>query len=113
MAHLLCQNWEWHNTKIRIVIPVIHNEQEEALVEATEKLLEDARLEAELLPINPESMNGQMLRIFSSDADCVFINVDLPDDEDADQWYSNLDDQIEGLPTTIMVHSTIKADILI
>ena len=113
MAHLLCQNWEWHHAKIRIIMPVKKDAKKTALADAATKLLEDARLEAEVLPVSMEEMDACMLHEYSGDADCIFINVDLPEDEEAGQWYSRLEEQIEGLPTTIMVHSTIKTDILI
>lgn len=41
------------------------------------------------------------------------MNVDLPKDDNPDKWYEKIDRQIDGLPTTILVHSTIKSDILI
>ena len=113
MAHLLCQNWEWNRAKLRIIMPVKNDAKKTALAGAAEKLLEDARMEAEVLPVSMEEMDARVLHEYSGDADCIFINVDLPEDEEVDQWYNRLEDQLEGLPTTIMVHSTIKTDILI
>ena len=56
----------------------------------------------------------EMLQKHSGDADCVFLNVDLPErNGNIDRWHQEIDRDIAELPTTILVHSRVKLDILV
>ena len=75
--------------------------------------LENASIDADILAALKSGTKQEMLNRHSSDADCIFMNFDLSKADNPDQWYDEIGQQIDGLPTTILVHSTIKSDILI
>ena len=90
-----------------------NEEEKDRFAHMVTKTLENARIEADVLVILSMTSKEEMLRQNSSDADCIFINIDLPKADNSVEWYAEIDQQIDGLPTTILVHSTIKSDILI
>ena len=114
MGHLLGQNWEWHHAEYRVLVPVVDRESAGPIIYEVEQCILKARLDAKVISVVASGTKKEMLQKYSGNADCVFLNVDLPQrSEDVDRWHQEIDDEIDGLPTTILVHSTVKLDILV
>jgi amino acid transporter len=112
MAHLLRNNWEWHHSTLRVIVPAETEQKVNQLADEISQLTDSARLEVEIVPLVIAKIDKKTLHEQSSDADCIFINVDLPEDEPPEEWFDEMNQTIKDLPTTILVHSTITTDIL-
>ncbi|EKD81100.1 MAG: hypothetical protein ACD_39C01979G0001 [uncultured bacterium] len=112
MAHLLSHNWEWGNSRI-VLKRVIQNEGGlEQSKQALKELIEFARVDAEPEVVVCTGNFADTLHRSSSDADCVFMGFELPDPEREEEWFDNYEKLLQGLPTTLLVHSTDSRDYL-
>jgi len=113
LAHLLSRNWEWADSKIRLIRVV---EREEGRIPARTALIEmveAARLEAEILvPVSTDPFIDT-LRETSADATCIFLGFILPEELSHDKAIQgNWVRMLEGMPTTILVNNAGTSELL-
>jgi len=112
MAHLLSHNWEWGNSRIVLKRVIQTLEGLEQSRKALEELIEFARVDAEAEVVVCSGNFADTLHKNSGDADCVFIGFELPEAGDEENWFANYEKMLNGLPTTLMVHSADAKDYL-
>ncbi|MBN2081038.1 amino acid permease [bacterium] len=106
LAHLLSRNWEWADARIRLLRVVPREEGQIPARNALRDLVESARFDAEIVvPVCAEPFID-ILHRYSTEAACVFLGMLLPAADKRAQWQAHLDEMLEGLPTTILVHSS-------
>jgi len=111
LAHLLRTNWEWANTEIRILRLVSQEAGRQPAVQALQKLIAEARVEARAEVIVSQRPYLQVLHDHSQDATCVFLGFELPTDAERAQWHDWYTQLTAPLPTTILVCSQGAEDI--
>ena len=105
LAFLISENWEWANTKIRMMRVV---EKEEGLAQAElalKKLLDLARVEGDVEVVLAEESFSRVLHKYSADATCVILGFELPEKADEAEWHAGYRAFVDGMPTTILVNS--------
>lgn len=110
LAWLLTRNWEWENTKIR-VLRVVDNEAGRKPAEAAlQELVNSARIEAKVSIIVSEEPFSKILRENSSDTECVMLGFEPPQEGQAAPWQRLYDSYLHNMPTTILVSSSGRED---
>ena len=113
LAHLLTRNWEWADSRIRLIRVVEREEGSEPARRALQEMVEAARLDAEtFVPVSTDPF-VETLRRHSADASCIFLGFILPEELSHDQaiqgsWVRMLD----GMPTTILVNNAGTSELL-
>jgi hypothetical protein len=105
LAFLISENWDWSNTRIRILRVV---EKEAGLGQAEgalRKLLDLARVEGEVEVVLAEESFSRVLHKYSADATCVILGFELPEKADEAEWHACYRAFVDGMPTTILVNS--------
>ncbi len=111
LAHLLAQNWQWRDSQIRILRVIGDEAGRESSRLAIGELVEATRIRAEPQVIVSTEPFSEVLRHHSSRADVIFLGLQPPSDEPAEQTYHRLSDLLSEMPTTILVHSSGEADV--
>ncbi|MDA3926711.1 MAG: hypothetical protein PF904_18650 [Kiritimatiellae bacterium] len=101
MAHLLSSNWEWDNAEVRLLRLISNKEGAESVRTAFQQLLDDVRIEATPTPVVSERTFNEVVQSHSSDATCVILGFDFPDD--VSSWVAKVTQTIAPLPTTLLV----------
>lgn len=101
MAHLLSSNWEWDNPEIRVLRLINNPDGSEAVRDAFQQMLDDVRIDAIPTPVVSDLPFNQVVQQYSSDATCVLLGFDFPDDVSA--WLAKVAETIDPLPTTLLV----------
>jgi hypothetical protein len=112
LAHLLTRNWEWRGSTLRILRVVTDAAGRESSREAVRKLVQAARITAEAEVVVSTSPFSEVVKAHSRYADVVFLGFQMHGDRSPQEEYRHTQDLLEGLPTTILVHSTGEADLL-
>ncbi len=113
LAFLISENWEWANSKIRILRVVENETGQEPAEEALQKLVELARVEAEVEIVLAEESFSRILHNHSADATCVILGCELPEKADEAEWHANYRSFVDGMPTMILVNSLGGEDIFV
>ena len=111
-SHLLTLNFEWSDTKIRLLRMIQNEEGREPATHALKEMVEAARIDADVQVIVSESPFKDVLHRHSSDASVVFLGFILPDEEEAEQFQSRYEEMLSGLPTTLLFCSSGEADLM-
>ncbi len=111
LAYLLTHNWDWTQTRIRIIRMLEPDEATDEAAAAVEELIDAARLEADFL-ILPDGNFAEQLPKTSKDADLVMLGFRPPSDEAAQAFHEAYSGFVDGMPTTLLVCSTGDADLL-
>ncbi len=111
LAHLLAQNWEWRDSRIRVLRAVRDPAGRESSRQALGQLIEAARIRAEPHVIVSAEPFSRVLQDQSAGADAVFLGLQPGESESSAQMYGRLNALLEHLPTTILVHSSGEADV--
>ena len=111
LAHLLAQNWEWRDSRIRILRVIKDAAGRESSRQAVRKLVEAARIRAEPRVIVSAEPFSEVFRSHSAKADVVFLGLHPSEDESAAQLYRRVSELLTDMPTTILVHSSGEADL--
>ncbi|UCC97034.1 MAG: hypothetical protein JSW66_14455 [Phycisphaerales bacterium] len=111
LGHLLAQNWEWRDCRIRILRVIKDAAGRDSSRQAVRKLVEAARIRAEPRVIVSAEPFPEVFRSHSAKADVVFLGFQPSEDESAEHLYHRLDELLTDMPTTILVHSSGEADL--
>lgn len=111
LAHLLTQNWQWRDSRIRILRVVKDAAGRDSSRRAVRELIEAARIRAEPRVIVSAEPFSDIFRSHSAKADVVFLGLNPSEDESAGQLYHRVGDLLTDMPTTILVHSSGEADL--
>lgn len=111
LAHLLAQNWEWRDGRIRVIRVIEDAAGRKSSREAVKSLIDAARLRAEPQVIVSSDPFCDVLQSHSARSDVVFLGIQPSDDEPPIELYRRVDQLVEHMPTTILVHSSGEADV--
>lgn len=111
LAYLLTHNWEWTQTRIRLIKMLDEGETAAEAEAQLEELLDAARLDADFLVLDSGNF-AQQLEATSGDADLVMLGFKPPAGDRAEGFHTAYSEFVEGLPTTLLVCSTGDADLL-
>ena len=110
-AHLLAQNWQWRDSKIRILRVIGDEAGRQSSRQAIRELVDATRIRAEPRVIVSTDSFSNVFRSHSAKADVIFLGIQPPGDETAVQCYRRLSELLSDMPTTILVHSSGEADV--
>jgi len=105
LAFLLSENWEWANTRIRILRVVENEAGKDPAANSLHELLDLARVAGEVKVVVSEESFSRILHEHSADAACVILGFELPEKGGEAEWHACYRSFIDGMPTTIMVNS--------
>jgi amino acid transporter len=111
LAHLLAQNWEWRDSRIRVLRAIRDPAGRESSRQALGRLIEAARIRAEPHVIVSAEPFSHILQGHSAGTDAVFLGLQLAESESSAHTYGRLNALLDHLPTTILVHSSGEADV--
>jgi amino acid transporter len=111
LAHLLTQNWQWRDSRIRVLRVIRDAAGRDSSRQAVRELVEAARIRAEPRVIVSAEPFSEVFRSHSAKADVVFLGLHPSEDESAGHLYRRLDELLTDMPTTILVHSSGEADL--
>jgi hypothetical protein len=112
LAHLLSQNWEWRGGRVRILRAVDDEAAREPSHAAMMRLAGAARLDVDVEIIVTRDPIGRVITKHSQDAGVVFMGFQPPEEDQALDFYENIEVLTASLPTTILVSSCGEADLL-
>jgi len=112
LAHLLTHNWEWANTRIRLVRLVEQEQEVKSARESMVQLVESARIDAEVHPIYSRDSFRDVFRRASADAAAIFVGFHPVEESKALAFHANVTHILEDMPTTLLVCSSGEADLL-
>jgi amino acid transporter len=113
LAFLISENWEWANTKIRILRGVEKETGQEPAKQALQKLVDLARVEAEVEVVLEEGSFSRVLHKHSADATCVILGFELPEKGAEAEWHDNYRSFVDEMPTMILVNSLGGEDLFV
>ncbi len=105
LAFLISENWEWHNTEIRVLRVVDNEAGRKPALTALQELIESARVEALVRIIVSEKAFEDILYQHSADAICVMLGFEIPEAGSEEAWNNTYRRYVDTLPTTILVNS--------
>jgi hypothetical protein len=111
LAYLLTQNMPWRHARLRILRVTARPEERAAAQAELEGLIQASRVEAEALTLVSDQGFAGVLKQHSADADLVFLGLDLAPESEAECSCQRCILTVEGLPTTLLVHSSGEADL--
>lgn len=112
LAHLLLSNPEWARSQIRVLRLARTHEESVASEEAVRVLVEAARMNAEVHAVVSDRPFAEVLHEESAGASVVFLGFYAPPPEQAGAFHEQYTALLDGLPTTLLVHSSGEADLL-
>ncbi len=114
LSYLLIQNWGWKQASLRI-LRMVRAEKEAGPAEAElHELVAAARIPAKVEIAVSSAAFADTLHEHSRDATVVFLGFQLPEDPatGAEDFLSNYNNLLDGMPTTLLISSTGGADVL-
>ena len=112
LAHLLLNNFEWHNATIRVLRMVESEAGVEPAMKSLQELLDNARLTGHAVALASDRPIHQIIREKSGDADLVLLGFEIPESGKEKQWLQTYEKMLEWLPTTAVVHCAQEKDLL-
>ncbi|KMQ51778.1 Na-K-Cl cotransporter [Chitinispirillum alkaliphilum] len=112
LAYLLTLNPEWSGAQIRILRVVTEISQKSESYSEMKRLIDAARIDADIEIVFSGKKFSDLLYEYSSDATVVFLGLSLPEEQYAGQFQSSVGALLEKLPTTLFIYSTGEADLL-
>ena len=104
-AFLLSENWEWQNTKIRILRVVEKEKGRLPAEQSLQELIGLARVDSGVKVVVSMESFTRILHEHSADATCVVLGFELPEIANEAEWHDCYRSFIDGMPTTILVNS--------
>ncbi len=106
-AHLLTAHYRWRTMDITVYDTADSDADKAEAKRRLDKLLEEARIEARTRVILRQGRTlAQLMHVESDDADFALVGVALPEEgTDGSAFVQHVDEMLEQLPTTILVHS--------
>lgn len=111
LAYLLTLNQEWTGASIRVLRVVTDEEGRAEAVRDLTSLTESARIDVEAHVIVSRKPLRETLYEYSHRSTAVFLGFRIPEVDDAERFQQAFSSLLEGLPTTLLVHSTGEADL--
>jgi amino acid transporter len=105
LAFLISENWEWHNTEIRLLRVIDKDAGREPALAALQELVDSARVEATVQTIVSDQPFADILYQHSADALSVMLGFEIPEAGSEEAWYNTYQSYVDILPTTILVNS--------
>ena len=112
LAHLLTRNWEWADTRIRLLRQIDNEAGRESTREDLAHLLRDARMEAQVEVVVSDQPFAAVLAQHSSDAACVFLGFEVPPAGHERAWFTQYQGLLLDTPTTVLVSSVGAEDLM-
>lgn len=113
LAHLLRQNWEWAHMNLRILRPVDSPGAAQGARVNLEKTIADAGIPAEIeVLVATEEPFATVFHKYSADADCIFLDFDVPSPEEEISWYEMHERLLREMPPTVLVNSEAPDNVL-
>ncbi|MBQ2592086.1 MAG: hypothetical protein II567_02235, partial [Candidatus Riflebacteria bacterium] len=112
LAHLLMHSNEYSDSRLYVKRVVRNNEDIKDAENELKQLIDEARMEAEIEVVESEASFAETLHKHSSEACCIFLGFELPDNENKDKWQESYKKMLSGMPTTILVHSVVPRNYL-
>ncbi|HUT23862.1 MAG TPA: amino acid permease, partial [Sumerlaeia bacterium] len=112
LAHLLTQNYELADAEVRILRQIQNEEGRQPAHKALSELIQAARVRANPQILVSERSFVEILQAHSADAACVMLGFEIPDKQDEEEWRRRYAQFLNGMPTTIVVHSIGEEDLL-
>lgn len=111
LAYLLSLNRGWSGTSIRILRVIPDASQHTVTYAEMNSLIEAARMKISIKIVISREPFPELLRTYSRDATVIFLGFSVPDMQNAPAFHRSYNALVEGLPTTLLVHSTGDADL--
>jgi hypothetical protein len=111
LAYLLSLNSPWTGTSIRILRVISEMSEHAPTHRELSTLIEAARMKITVKVIISREPFPSILHTHSRDATAIFMGFNLPTQENALTFHHSFSELLEGLPTTLLVHSTGEADL--
>ncbi|MGD8513079.1 MAG: amino acid permease [Deltaproteobacteria bacterium] len=112
LAHLLTLNWDWMDSKIRLLRLVQDEAGREPSAKALRQLVDDARLNAQVSVLVSKAPFIEVIQRHSGDATVVFLGFNVPEEQEGRQFQHRFEEMMSGLPTTLLICSSGEADLL-
>lgn len=112
ITHLMTLNPEWSDASVRLLRRVHDEAGRSPATEALESLMDAARVAGEAVVIVSEDDFAEVLHRQSKDASLVLLGFNVPEISACLEFQHRFDSLLEGMPTTILVHSSGEADVL-
>lgn len=115
LAHIITKSPSWEGATIRVLRLLPREEGRPGAEEHLMALLGRTRVQADpVVLINQDSAKdfSRIVRDFSSDADLVFIGLNLPKPNEIAATIREIDPLLQNLPSTILVRSAELEDVL-
>ena len=112
LSHLLTLNWEWSKAEIRLFRVIQDKAGILPTTEALRQLVDAGRVDAKIQVIFSKDTFQNILRVHSKDASVVFIGFNVPEERESLEFQKCYEEILSDLPTTLMVCSSGKADLL-
>jgi hypothetical protein len=105
-------NRDWRRTRLRLLRQV---RQECDVAQARtelETILQQARIDASVeIPVSAAPF-GEVLHRYSADAELLVLGLNRVAEEAQEDFHSATQALLEGMPSTLLVHSSGEADLL-
>jgi amino acid transporter len=111
LAYLLSRNAEWAGSTIRMLRIVPVPEEKEPVERQTRAMVDRARMDIAIVIIESAEPFQDLLRRYSRDTTVVFAGFRIPDEASASGFLQHWKSTLNGLPTTLLVHSSGDADL--
>lgn len=107
MAYLITAHHQWRDAEVTVRTIVENEHQLETAQANIEQILRGARVAARPVVILRQARKiSDIMHEQSKDADLAIAGLRIPsDDADAERFYERMNTLLDGMPTTILVHS--------
>jgi hypothetical protein len=112
LAHLLTLNWDWMDSKIRLLRLVQDEAGGEPSANALREPFDAARLNAQVSVLVSTAPFAKVMQRHSGDATVVFLGFNVPEEQEGRQFQHRFEEMMSGLPTTLLICSSGEADLL-
>ncbi len=112
LTHLITRNWEWEGAGVRVLRMIENEAGRKPAMSAMRQTIEQARLDAVCQAIVSDRPFGEVLQRHSADATCVLLGFEIPQPDTEESWHSFYDALLREMPTTIIVNSQGREDMM-
>ncbi len=111
LAHLIMLNHDWRRTRIRLLRQVGTAAEVVAARQELEGILQEARIDAEVEVAVSSEPFATLLRQHSADASLLLLGLNRIDISGQEEFFANTLALLDGMPGTLLVHSSGEADL--
>lgn len=115
LAHLLCRNWEWSNSTVRVLRLIGDEAGRDAAQQSLQGLIDAARVEATPITVVDSRPFPTVLQENSGDATTIFLGFQIPEEGKEVAWYELYQKLLAGIdtPHTLLVNAAGEEDLLL